>query len=141
MLTLLAALSLWSGVPVHCSAQPLPIPKAIAVYDQTHPSIYLSQPVCDRLEAIRAGMRPRSQFTQRDFAESVWVMAHEYARAHGINDQPASNCAGLTYFADLTKRLGVGSNYTRTLYGYAEAQLFGPCRAVGQKAWDQLPTS
>lgn len=141
MVALLTALVLWTGVPVNCSALPLPLPKAIAVYDMTQHAITLSQPVCDRLELLREGARPKSQYTQRDFAEAVWVTAHEYARAHGINEQPASDCAGLTYFSALARRLGLGPSYALELYGYAEAAKFDECRATGQDAYNLLAAS
>jgi DNA-binding transcriptional LysR family regulator len=138
---LLTMLVLWTGVPVSCSAQPLPMPRAIAVYDMTHPGITISQSVCDRLELLRQGKRPTDLYAQRDLSEAVWVVAHEYARAHGINQQPASDCAGLTYFGDLARRLGLGPPYILALYGYAEAAKFGECRAAGQEAYTALAVS
>ena len=138
MAALLTMLVLWTGVPVSCSTATLPMPRAIAVYDMTNPAITLSEPVCDRLELLRNGARPQSLYTQRDFAEAVWVTAHEYARAQGINRQPASDCAGLTYFAALARRLGLRPHYALVLYGYAEAAKFGECRATGQVAYTAL---
>lgn len=138
MAALLMTLVLWTGVPVNCTTQPLPIPKAIAVYDMSNPAITLSQSVCTRLELLKQGVRPRSLYTQRDFAEAVWVTAHEYARAHGINDQPASDCAGLTYFSTLARKLGLSPGYALELYGYAEAAKFGECRGTGQAAYNAL---
>jgi hypothetical protein len=138
MAALLMTLVLWTGVPVNCTAQPLPIPKAIAVYDMNHPAITLSQSVCDRLQLLKQGVRPRSMYTQRDFAEALWVTAHEYARAHGINNQPASDCAGLTYFSLLARKLGLSPGYALQLYGYAEAAKFGECRGTGRAAYTAL---
>lgn len=92
----------------------------------------LSPDVCARLALLRAGRRPRNQFIQRDFAEAVWLLAHEQAHAAGVPElYPApdvgADCAGLRHFDRVAATLGVERNYAELLRGYAEAALLREC--------------
>ena len=126
MLALLAALALHLPVPVGC-APTLPIPGTVGVYDLTHPAITLRSDVCQRLQLLQAGARPNSIYSRRDFAEALWALAHEWARSQGVNQEPSSDCAGVTRLPTVAGWLGVGRPYAVILQGYASAQLMREC--------------
>lgn len=119
---LLATLTLHIGAPVNCAAT-LPIPNTVGVTDLTARQVYLRADVCARLQLIANGARPRSISTQRDFAEALWTVGHEWARIDGINDEPASDCAGVVRMVAAAGWLGVRVGYARELRGYADAAL------------------
>lgn len=119
---LVAALALHVGVPVSC-APTLPIAGTVGVYDVTNPAITLRTDVCERLALMANGARPTSLYSRRDFSEALWAAGHEWARAQGVNAEPASDCAGLPRMVTVARWLGVGRAYALDLQGFAAAAL------------------
>jgi hypothetical protein len=127
---LLAVLAVLAHVQVTCAAQ-LPV-RGDAVYDTHNEVIILRQDDCERLQLLRAGARPRNEYRQLEFAQAVWLFAHEWAHARGVPEvypqtDVGADCTGLRTMGRVAAALGVGPDYAELLHGYAEAALFSEC--------------
>lgn len=130
MSALLAALTLLVHTPVVCAS--MHHPGALGEYDAVSHTVSLNPDVCARLALLQRGGRPLSLPTQRDLAEAIWIVGHEWAHAQGVHElYPAADvgadCAGLKHFRRVASRLGLAAGYTERLYGYAEAVLLREC--------------
>jgi hypothetical protein len=114
-----------AGVPVRCVADsawmshfPSYVAAAMGVYDTQGGAIYLRSTICDRLELLADGARPRSIRPQYDFASAVFLLAHEMMHARGIANEQAADCAAGKSFLRVAGSLGVGPGYAGTLADY-----------------------
>jgi hypothetical protein len=125
ILPLLAILTALTGTPTTCTdVLPGHNPNAqlvLGVYDTVNHAIALRTDVCQRLELLRQGKRPESIDVQRDFAQALWVVGHEWAHADGIEDETKADCAGVHRMDWVARALRVRRTYAETLHGYAEA--------------------
>jgi hypothetical protein len=127
---LLAVLAAVAHVQVTCAVQ-LPI-RADAVYDIRNEVIILRQDDCERLQLLQAGARPRNQYRQQEFAQAVWLFAHEWAHARGVPElspetDVLADCTGMRTMGRVSAALGVRPEYAEVLHGYAQAALYDEC--------------
>lgn len=116
---LIAALTL-AFAPFTCGPMPTGYEQAGGVYWPAGHAIVIRTDLCQRLELVRKGARPRSEFTRHDFAEAIFIYAHETAHYDGIADERQADCVGLRRFNRVAAVLGLGPGWRRLLRSYAE---------------------
>lgn len=114
-----------AGVPVKCVGDaawtarfPSSVGSAMGLYDTQGNVIYLRRIMCDRLDLLATGARPTSIRHQYDFANAVFLLAHEMEHADGIANESAADCAAGENFLRVAAGLGVDRSYAGVLADY-----------------------
>ena len=106
-------LSLVIGVPVRCQA--VPVRGAAGAYDTVAKVVYLAPTQCRRLSKIAQGYEPRAFENRAQLAESLYLLGHEGAHAHGVVSEDEATHAGLRAIESNARAIGARPSFARAL--------------------------